>query len=98
MIRSILAAFVVMSGTGYSAHATLQPLKITPLGRPDVPVAGTFNRNLPAEPDSFSPLSGGDAASRQVFEYVNEGLLDFVQSACGSVPVRASLSARRLLP
>src|SRR4051794_4910876 len=72
MIRSM---FVLSLLLGSLASASIPPLKITPLGKPDAPVAGTFNRNLSSEPENFSPLVGNEYASRQVYEYVSEGLL-----------------------
>jgi peptide/nickel transport system substrate-binding protein/microcin C transport system substrate-binding protein len=57
------------------ATAAVPPMKITPLGKPDAPVDGTFYRCIGAEPENFSPLAGGEYASRQVYEYAVEGLL-----------------------
>jgi microcin C transport system substrate-binding protein len=57
------------------ASAAVPPLKISPLGKPDAPVKGTFNHNIGSEPEDFSPLSSSEHVSRQVYEYVVEGLL-----------------------
>lgn len=74
MIRSLLVmAFISYSGI---AAAAIPPLKVSaPLGKPEMPVKGTFYRNLSAEPENFSPMSSSEYASRQVYEYAIEGLL-----------------------
>lgn len=57
------------------ASAAVPPMKITPLGKPDAPVEGTFYRAISAEPENFSPLASSEYASRQVYDYAVEGLL-----------------------
>ena len=73
MVRGVLVLLLALQG--FSAQASLPQLKITPLGKPDAPVAGTFTRSLRQEPENFSPLSGHEYSARQVFEYVVQGLL-----------------------
>lgn len=57
------------------ASAAVPPMKITPLGKPDAPVEGTFYRSISSEPENFSPLASSEYASRQVYDYAVEGLL-----------------------
>ena len=59
----------------YSTTAAVPPMKITPLGKPDAPVEGTFYRAISAEPGNFNPIASSEYASRQVYEYAVEGLL-----------------------
>ena len=74
MIRSILA-FMLFT-TAAVASAAIPPLKVNPLGKPDAPVEGTFQRNVSSEPENFSPMSSSEYVSRQVYEYAVEGLLN----------------------
>ncbi|NJL24980.1 MAG: hypothetical protein HC902_07275 [Calothrix sp. SM1_5_4] len=73
MTRSaLLTSLIIASGVAFAA---IPPLKVTPLGKPEAPIEGTLNRNLGAEPESFSPLSSSEYAARQAYEYAVEGLL-----------------------
>ncbi len=71
------ARFLVFSGlfVGLGASASIPPLKVTPLGKADAPVGGTFYRNISAEPQNFNPLNSQEGAARDVYEYAVEGLL-----------------------
>ncbi len=73
MIRSNLVLFALMASV--SAAASIPPMKITPLGKPDAPVSGTLNRNASGEPESLNPLRINELESRHIAEYVVEGLL-----------------------
>ncbi len=73
MLRSTLVLLIISCAS--SAFAAIAPMKITPLGKADAPVDGTFYRNTGAEPENFSPLSSQEYVSRLVYEYVVEGLL-----------------------
>lgn len=74
MVRSFLFVMSVIGFAG-SVAAAPHPMKVTVLGKPDAPVKGTFYRNLNSEPDTFSPLNASSYVSREVYEYVVEGLL-----------------------
>jgi len=73
MNRFMLGLVVFVSGA--SAFASIPPLKFTPLGKPDAPVSGTFNRNAGAEPESLNPLHIEELVTQHIAEYVLEGLL-----------------------
>lgn len=74
MFRAI--TIVLAIGFISSVQAAIPPLKITPLGKADAPVGGTLNRNLSGgESENYSPLNSQDGYSRDVYEYVMEGLL-----------------------
>ncbi|MGZ3721943.1 MAG: ABC transporter substrate-binding protein [Bdellovibrionales bacterium] len=73
MIRLMVGLFIFANLS--IAHAAIAPLKITPLGKPDAPVAGTFNRNAAGEPDSLNPMHINDGYTQRIADYVNEGLL-----------------------
>jgi microcin C transport system substrate-binding protein len=72
MIRLVLG-FIFASGA--FANASIPPLKITPLGKADAPVSGTFNRNAGAEPESLNPIHISELVTQHIAEYVVEGLL-----------------------
>lgn len=74
MFRScmFLCALTLLSTTAFAA---IPPMKVTPLGKADAPVKGTLIRNAQDEPDDLSPLSSSDGYSRDIYEYVTEGLL-----------------------
>lgn len=73
MNRIVLVSLLSLSTV--IAVAAVPALKVTPLGKPDAPVKGTFFANLGSEPEDFSPLSSSEHVSRQAYEYVVEGLL-----------------------
>lgn len=73
MLRSSLV-LLALSVAGV-ASAAVPPMKITPLGKPDAPVDGTFYRNIVSEPENFSPANSQEYVSREVYENVVEGLL-----------------------
>lgn len=73
MLRSPVVALVLLFAS--SVSAAVPPMKITPLGKADAPVEGTFYRNAGPEPENFSPLNSQDGYSRDVYENVVEGLL-----------------------
>jgi microcin C transport system substrate-binding protein len=72
MIRLMVGLMILACGT---ASAAIPPMKFTPLGKPDAPVAGTFNRNAGAEPKDLNPISISELVTQYVAEYVTEGLL-----------------------
>lgn len=72
MKRLVLGLLVV---GGAVAAAAIPPLKITPLGKPDAPVGGTFQRNVVSEPESLNPMHISEYVTQQIAEYVVEGLL-----------------------
>lgn len=72
----LASVFLTLAFSNFVASAAVTPLKESaPLGKPDMPVKGTFYRNMPAEPENFNPMSATDAYSRWGYEYVVEGLL-----------------------
>lgn len=73
MIRSSL--LVPIFSVAAVATAAIAPMKITPLGKPDAEVKGVVNRNVLGEPENFNPMNAQDGYSRDVYEYVMEGLL-----------------------
>lgn len=73
MLRSSVVALVFLFAS--SVSAAVPPMKITPLGKADAPVEGTFYRNTGAEPENFSPLNSQELVARYVYENVVEGLL-----------------------
>lgn len=73
MIRTLTMLLTLVLAS--TVNAAIPPLKVSPLGKADAPVKGTFNRNNSAESEDFSPLSSTDGYSRDVNEYVMEGLL-----------------------
>ena len=73
MFRSLTCSLIVAFAS--FATAAVPPMKITPLGKPDAPVEGTFYRAISAEPENFNPIASSEYASRQVYEYAVEGLL-----------------------
>src|SRR6185312_5092102 len=72
MIRLVLGLIFASSAFAY---ASIPPLKITPIGKPEAPVGGTFNRNAGAEPESLNPMHISELVSQHIAEYVTEGLL-----------------------
>ena len=73
MIRPLSLLLIGLSAA--VASASIAPMKITPLGKPEAPVSGTFNRNVGAEPESLNPISIRELVAQFVAEYVVEGLL-----------------------
>src|ERR1700679_4137662 len=73
MTRFMLGLLVFASAA--VAVAPIPPMKFTPLGKPDAPVTGTFNRNAGAEPESLNPMHISELVSQHICEYVVEGLL-----------------------
>ncbi len=48
------------------ASAAIPPLKVNPLGKPDAPVEGKFQRNVFfGTGEDFSPMSSSEYVSRQ---------------------------------
>ena len=73
MIRSILVSLAIAVSVG--VNASIPPLKFTLLGKPDAPVAGTFNRNLDAEPENMNPVHINEVVAQHIADYVMDGLL-----------------------
>lgn len=73
MLRSVSVLLAISFAS--TVTAAIPPMKVTPLGKPDAPVDGTFYRNIVSEPENFSPLSSQEYVAREVYEYTNEGLL-----------------------
>jgi peptide/nickel transport system substrate-binding protein/microcin C transport system substrate-binding protein len=71
MLATATSAFLVQAQAG----AAVPPLKITPLGKPEAKVGGTFTWSLGAEPQSINPLSIQELVSQWIADYVMEGLL-----------------------
>jgi len=72
MMRSLI---VLASCIVVPAFAALPPLKVTPLGKPDAKVSGTFYRNAGSEPQSLNPTNIQELVTSYIAEYVIEGLL-----------------------